>query len=406
MQNAPPPAKTLDNPDKMMYTDYAFAGVVELADAPDSKSGGLIIRIGSTPITGTKKSPKRISASGDFYLTKNRQFMKYRIYEFSVIIIMIIATLCTGCGAPHAHDYVDGKCADCGEVCSHSWDGETRCSVCGIQLSNTVQELPCASENGNIYGRLFLPSVYYGKLRTVIVCHGFNVNMSNTVPTLLARRGYACYAFDFCGGSPTTKSDMAMEDMTILTEKADLLAVHELVSGLPTTDTDNIYLYGESQGGLVCALTAAELSDRIAGLIMMYPGFSIVSEIALRFGSKDALPDRIEVLGKDMKRSYADAVFEFAPSNFTVTDSPLAADILRNRLDITADLYNYISTYSGRTVIFHGTKDPLVDIAFSEEAIEYYDHAKLYKVHGEEHGFGHSNLIKTIERIDAFLSEK
>ncbi len=31
------------------------AGVVELADAPDSKSGGLIIRIGSTPITGTTK---------------------------------------------------------------------------------------------------------------------------------------------------------------------------------------------------------------------------------------------------------------------------------------------------------------------------------------------------------------
>ena len=31
-----------------------YAGVVELADALDSKSSGLIIRAGSTPATGTK----------------------------------------------------------------------------------------------------------------------------------------------------------------------------------------------------------------------------------------------------------------------------------------------------------------------------------------------------------------
>ncbi len=37
---------------KLLY----FAGVVELADAPDSKSGGLITRVGSTPTTGTKKT--------------------------------------------------------------------------------------------------------------------------------------------------------------------------------------------------------------------------------------------------------------------------------------------------------------------------------------------------------------
>ncbi len=44
----------LAKPEKIWYTQFAFAGVVELADAPDSKSGGLITRIGSTPITGTK----------------------------------------------------------------------------------------------------------------------------------------------------------------------------------------------------------------------------------------------------------------------------------------------------------------------------------------------------------------
>ena len=45
----------LAKPEKIWYTQFAFAGVVELADAPDSKSGGLITRIGSTPITGTRQ---------------------------------------------------------------------------------------------------------------------------------------------------------------------------------------------------------------------------------------------------------------------------------------------------------------------------------------------------------------
>ena len=33
---------------------YKNAAVVKLADAPDSKSGGLILRVGSSPTSGTK----------------------------------------------------------------------------------------------------------------------------------------------------------------------------------------------------------------------------------------------------------------------------------------------------------------------------------------------------------------
>ena len=35
---------------------YKNAAVVKLADAPDSKSGGLILRVGSSPTSGTKKA--------------------------------------------------------------------------------------------------------------------------------------------------------------------------------------------------------------------------------------------------------------------------------------------------------------------------------------------------------------
>ena len=319
--------------------------------------------------------------------------------------ISIIFYFCLGCySAPHSHEFENGKCVLCGEICEHEWiDG--RCTVCGIILSNTVEDLPSKSENGNIFGRMYLPSVYYGKLKTIIVCHGFGVNSTNAVPTYLARRGYACYAFDFCGGSRQTRSDMDMDDMTILTEKADLLAVYDTVTALPYVDENNVYLYGESQGGLVCSVTAVELKDEISGMILMYPGFSMPSQIALEYRSIYAVPDRIRIGSETLNHSYAEAMFEFIPERFEVTDSALHADIMRNRLDITSELYDYISDFDKKTVIFHGTKDELVDIAFSEEAVKHYKNAVLYKMHGEGHGFGINALDKTIERIDEFLKK-
>ena len=38
---------------KMWYHSIAFAGVMELVDVTDSKSVGLIPRVGSSPTTGT-----------------------------------------------------------------------------------------------------------------------------------------------------------------------------------------------------------------------------------------------------------------------------------------------------------------------------------------------------------------
>ena len=40
---------------KIVYAIHSCAGVVKLADALDSKSCGLIIRVGSSPTAGTKR---------------------------------------------------------------------------------------------------------------------------------------------------------------------------------------------------------------------------------------------------------------------------------------------------------------------------------------------------------------
>lgn len=48
------------------------AGVVKLADALDSKSCGLIIRVGSSPTTGTNEKTILRQSAGLFFIYGNR----------------------------------------------------------------------------------------------------------------------------------------------------------------------------------------------------------------------------------------------------------------------------------------------------------------------------------------------
>lgn len=250
---------------------------------------------------------------------------------------------------------------------------------------------------------LYLPDRYYGRLKTVIVSHGFGVNCSGAMASYLTKRGYACYIFDFCGGSPVTRSDMDFRDMTILTEKNDLLAVYRAVAGLPFVDRDEIYLYGESQGGLVTAIAAVDLIDEIAGIILMYPGFSIVSAMAEQYADATEIPPQTEVGGHLLNRTYAEAVFRFLPHNF---EKPCGdgEELLRQRLAVTRYLYEYVAQYGGETLIFHGTEDRVVDIAFSREAIKYYPSARLIEVQGQDHPFDMTNFGIAARRIDLFIN--
>ena len=110
----------------------------------------------------------------------------------------------------------------------------------------------------------------------VIMSHGFlaNERMCFKYAKLLAEMGFLAVTFDFCGGGIISRSDGHSQDMTVMTEKADLLAVIKGVRDQfsPT----EITLLGCSQGGFVSGLLAAELGkDIIDRLIMFYPAICI-----------------------------------------------------------------------------------------------------------------------------------
>ena len=118
----------------------------------------------------------------------------------------------------------------------------------------TEENLWFHKKSCKIYGLMYRPKKAQ-KAPLIIICHGFGgshkVNLVSAA--LYANAGYAVCSIDFCGGSDKTISDGSVMEMSVITEKEDLLAVVNQVRNLSYIDRTRIYLWGESQGGFVAA---------------------------------------------------------------------------------------------------------------------------------------------------------
>lgn len=230
-----------------------------------------------------------------------------------------------------------------------------------------------------IRGTCFRPRE--GRLPAAIVCHGF-MGTEGTVRQYalpLAEAGFATFTFDFCGGSAADgKSDGATTDMTVLTQVRDLEAVLAHVQTLPFVDASRILLAGGSQGGFVCALTAARHPDLPAGLILIYPALCI--------------PD-------DARRGQM-MFARFDPEHIpdTIPCGPMLLGGCYPKAVIGLDPFAEIAPYRGPVLLVHGTADELVLPAYSERARQAYlascppgmpqeQRVQLHLIEGGGHGF-------------------
>jgi dienelactone hydrolase len=123
-----------------------------------------------------------------------------------------------------------------------------------------------ANNNGkNIFGIVYIPINAGTKMPTVIYSHGYGGNNSGgrIYAEALAKKGIAVYCFDFCGGGNQSRSDGKTTDMSVFTEKSDLEAVISMMKAQDFVDSNNLFLMGISQGGMVSAMAAAEQSNAI-----------------------------------------------------------------------------------------------------------------------------------------------
>ena len=134
----------------------------------------------------------------------------------------------------------------------------------------TVKEYDFDSNGKNLYARAFVPDVE-GRVPLVIFSHGLGANVEHEeeVQKALAKAGIAVFSLEFAGGSSSSApmSEGLTTEMSVLTEVQNLKDAIRIASGMEYTDPQKIYLMGSSQGGLVTALTAEEVTN-IAGLFL------------------------------------------------------------------------------------------------------------------------------------------
>ena len=230
-----------------------------------------------------------------------------------------------------------------------------------------------------ISGELFIPDRAF-PVPLVILSHGFGGNRGSVkgYAESFAEHGIAAYIFEFIGGGDHIKSDGKMMEMSVLTEAEDLIVILDNLKTDARFKAEQIFLFGESQGGFVSTYVAAMRPADVAGLVLLYPAFVLHDDARRRTPDQERMPDTMKLLGKTVGQIYNKDVLSF-------------------------DIYTLMPQYSGKTLIIHGSDDSLVPLSYSERAVKTFPDAKLIKLDGAGHVFYGNAMRKAAEDAVNFV---
>ena len=184
------------------------------------------------------------------------------------------------------------------------------------------------------------------KRPAIIMSHGYLSSLSNFeyFATQFAALGYNVFTFNFCCGSdetnPELMSDGRTTELCIEGEINDLIKVYEYVTSLDYVKSDEIILWGESQGAFVSGLTAARLQEKIRKLVMVFPAVCIPDHArrgtlgGANYDPKNP-PELIYTERAMLSKTFVDDVKDM-------------------------DAYSELAKYKGETLLIQGTSDSIV----------------------------------------------
>lgn len=184
------------------------------------------------------------------------------------------------------------------------------------------------------------------KSPAIIMSHGYLSNLHNFeyFATQFAMIGYNVFTFNFCCGSdetdPELMSDGTTTNLCIEGEISDLLAVYNYVSTRDYVKSDEIILWGESQGAFVSGLSAARLQEKISKLVMIFPAVCIPDH---------ARRGTLGGANYDPKN----------PPELIYTERAMLSKIFVDDVK-DMDAYSELAKYKGETLLIQGTCDSIV----------------------------------------------
>lgn len=204
-----------------------------------------------------------------------------------------------------------------------------------------------------------------------MLCHGFGGTkegqLFDLIADSLAMHGIASIRFDFNGHG---ESEGDFVEMTVPNEIEDAKKVYEYVRDLRYVN--KVAILGHSQGGVVASMTAGELPDDFAAVVLMAPA-AVLRDDAIRGSTMGKTYDPygdfeyIDIWGKHLGRDYVKTAF---------------------RLPI----YETAAHYQGPAMIIHGTGDRVVPYTYglrfhqmwkgsAYEELEQFDHGFMQNVY-------------------------
>ena len=252
-------------------------------------------------------------------------------------------------------------------------------AIAQIKQQNT-QELWIENGSRRIYGELFTPQEASANGPVAIIAHGFNgtFDYGRNYYDVMGSLGYRCYTFDFPCGSVRSRSDNNTLNMSILDEVSDLKAI---VGHFRAQGHRHIVLIGESQGGLVSALTAADLKEEVSQLVLVYPALCIPDNWRQRYPRMEDIRDVTELWGVRMGRRFFEEIHDMSPLNL-------------------------IGQYQGPVLIVQGDADRVVSMEDSRRAQQLYRAGtRLHVIPGAGHGFKPQELQQEMEQLRLFLQK-
>ena len=184
------------------------------------------------------------------------------------------------------------------------------------------------------------------KSPAIIMSHGYLSNLHNFeyFATQFAMIGYNVFTFNFCCGSdetdPELMSDGTTTNLCIEGEISDLIAVYNYVSTRDYVKSDEIILWGESQGAFVSGLSAARLQEKISKLVMIFPAVCIPDH---------ARRGTLGGASYDPKN----------PPELIYTERAMLSKVFVDDVK-DMDAYSELAKYKGATLLIQGTCDSIV----------------------------------------------
>lgn len=257
-------------------------------------------------------------------------------------------------------------------------------AICIVSCFAQVKELRIPySADKSIYGIISEPKDSEQKHGIAIISHGFNGthHFGRDYFNTLNNLGYAVYTFDFPCGSVNSQSDNNTMNMSVTDEKEALKTIVKYFQNQKNIDKKRIVLIGESQGGLVSALAAAELKKKISNLVLIYPALCIPDNWNARYPRVEDIPEVSEIWNVKLGKKFMLDIRPMKP-------------------------YETIGKYKGPVLIVHGTDDKVVPLDYSKRAVETYKNATLKIIDKAGHGFNPKERILSNQYVKVFLNDK